>query len=77
MQHSAASHLGLYYLLRPVLPNTYGKYGSSFGYTVSTLFSEKITEHSAIMSRGFVKEEYFVIILGYFFSVLYKNVDTY
>ena len=25
--HSAASHLGLYCLLRPVCPNTYGKYG--------------------------------------------------
>ena len=24
----AASHLGLYCLLRPVCPNTYGKYGS-------------------------------------------------
>ena len=24
---SAASHLGLYCLLRPVCPNTYGKYG--------------------------------------------------
>ena len=27
-QHSAASHLGLYCLLRPVCPNTYGKYGT-------------------------------------------------
>ena len=26
---SAASHLGLYCLLRPVCPNIYGKYGSS------------------------------------------------
>ena len=25
---SAASHLGLYCLLRPVYPNTYGKYGT-------------------------------------------------
>ena len=25
---SAASHLGLYSLLRPVCPNTYGKYGN-------------------------------------------------
>ena len=25
---SAASHLGLYCLLRPVCPNTYGKYGT-------------------------------------------------
>ena len=25
---SAASHLGLYCLLRPVCPNTYGKYGN-------------------------------------------------
>ena len=29
--HSAASHLGLYCLLRPVCPNTYGKYGSKNG----------------------------------------------
>ena len=28
--HSAASHLGLNCLLRPVCPNTYGKYGSLF-----------------------------------------------
>ena len=28
MLHSAASHLGLHCLLRPVSPNTYGKYGS-------------------------------------------------
>ena len=27
--HSAASHLGLYWLLRPVYPNTYGKYGNT------------------------------------------------
>ena len=27
MPRSAASHLGLYCLLRPVCPNTYGKYG--------------------------------------------------
>ena len=27
---SAASHLGLYCLLRPVCPNIYGKYGTSF-----------------------------------------------
>ena len=27
---SAASHLGLYCLLRPVCPNTYGKYGTFF-----------------------------------------------
>ena len=27
---SAASHLGLNCLLRPVCPNTYGKYGKSF-----------------------------------------------
>ena len=27
MPHSVASHLGLHYLLRPVCPNTYGKYG--------------------------------------------------
>ena len=26
---SAASHLGLYCLLRPVCPNTYGKYGNT------------------------------------------------
>ena len=26
--HSAASHLGLLCLLRPVCPNTYGKYGN-------------------------------------------------
>ena len=29
MPHSVASHLGLYCLLRPVCPNTYGKYGMS------------------------------------------------
>ena len=29
MPRSAASHLGLYCLLRPVCPNTYGKYGIS------------------------------------------------
>ena len=28
--HSAVSHLGLYCLLRPVCPNTYGKYGTIF-----------------------------------------------
>ena len=28
--HSAASHLGLYCLLRPVCPNTYSKYGMCF-----------------------------------------------
>ena len=28
MPHSAASHLGLNCLLRPVCPNTYGKYGT-------------------------------------------------
>ena len=28
--HSAASHLGLYCLLRPVCPNTYGKYGNVY-----------------------------------------------
>ena len=28
MPHSAASHLGLYCLLKPVCPNTYGKYGN-------------------------------------------------
>ena len=28
--HSAASHLGLYCLLRPVCPNIYGKYGNLF-----------------------------------------------
>ena len=27
MPRSAASHLGLYFLLRPVCPNIYGKYG--------------------------------------------------
>ena len=27
MLYSAASHLGLHYLLRPICPNTYGKYG--------------------------------------------------
>ena len=27
---SAASHLGLHCLLRPVCPNTYGKYGKGF-----------------------------------------------
>ena len=27
--HSAASHLGLHCLLRPVCPNTYGKYGNA------------------------------------------------
>ena len=29
---SVASHLGLYCLLRPVCPNTYGKYGTYFSY---------------------------------------------
>ena len=29
MPHSAASHLGLHYLLRPVCLNTYDKYGTS------------------------------------------------
>ena len=33
--HSAASHLGLYCLLRPVCPNIYGKYGI---YSTRTLF---------------------------------------
>ena len=28
MLHSAASHLGLHFLLRPVCPDTYGKYGT-------------------------------------------------
>ena len=28
MPRSAASHLGLYCLLRPVCPNIYGKYGT-------------------------------------------------
>ena len=28
---SAASHLGLHYLLRPVSSNTYGKYGNETG----------------------------------------------
>ena len=28
MPHSVVSHLGLHFLLRPVCPNTYGKYGS-------------------------------------------------
>ena len=30
MPHSAASHLGLYCLPRPVCPNIYGKYGIKF-----------------------------------------------
>ena len=29
MQRSAASHLGLHCLLRPVCPNTYSKYGTT------------------------------------------------
>ena len=33
--HSAASHLGLYCLLRPVCPNTYGKYGTTVYVVVS------------------------------------------
>ena len=28
--HSAALHLGLHCLLRPVCPNTYGKYGNNY-----------------------------------------------
>ena len=34
---SAASHLGLYCLLRPVCPNTYGKYGILKFYAAPTL----------------------------------------
>ena len=33
--HSAASHLGLYCLLRPVCPNIYGKYGTLLLHYVS------------------------------------------
>ena len=35
MPHSAASHLVLYCLLRPVGPNTYGKYGNFVKSSVS------------------------------------------
>ena len=33
---SAASHLGLYCLVRPVCPNTYGKYGKLFSIQIFT-----------------------------------------
>ena len=36
---SAASHLGLNCLLRPVCPNTYGKYGSS---RLTTVFRDSV-----------------------------------
>ena len=40
-----ASHLGLYCLLRPVCPNTYGKYGSQipFSATRQTIYKDSKT----------------------------------
>ena len=47
--HSAASHLGLSCLLRPVCPNTYGKYGIwVYKYTVWSSFSVPVLEVVAI-----------------------------
>ena len=39
--HSVASHLGLLCLLRPVCPNTYGKYSSSYEQNAEYCSSEK------------------------------------
>ena len=39
---SAASHLGLYCLLKPVCPNTYGKYGMHFHEEMIKKFSHII-----------------------------------
>ena len=58
MPHFAVSHLGLYCLLRPVCPNIYGKYGI----------------HKYTLVWGFVKEEYLLIIVGSFSSILHKKV---
>ena len=49
--HPAASHLGLYCLLRPVCPNIYGKYGKGFWcpniWVITTVLSlENNTKHS-------------------------------
>ena len=41
--HSAASHLGLYCLLRPVCPNIYGKYGR-FWISIKMIFVYKNPE---------------------------------
>ena len=40
--HSAASHLGLHCLLRPVCPNTYGKYGN-YNFPASSTLSQTTT----------------------------------
>ena len=49
MPHPAASHLGLHCLLRPVCPNTYGKYGRQdraclFGSSVLTFSSDSLND---------------------------------
>ena len=42
MLHSAASHLGLHCLLRPVCPNTYGKYG------ITLVWNNRFSQYMAI-----------------------------
>ena len=54
-----ASHLGLHYVLRPVCPNTYGKY-SRFMQTVSPYVHDCIAPDEAL----FIKIK--VLIFSYF-----------
>ena len=47
---SAVSHLGLHCLLRPVCPNTYGKYDTLYlNMSVYCLFNLSVPEHSLIV----------------------------
>ena len=51
MPRSVASHLGLHSLLRPVCPNTYGKYGISGLDTPFSWCSANVTE-TGLQFRG-------------------------
>ena len=50
MPLSAASHLGLHCLLRPVCPNAYGKYGTQTAKMHRAGFSLLVNLHSIIQS---------------------------
>ena len=52
--HSAASHLGLHCLLRPVCPNSYGKYGTS-----SNFGTDKVTSYIVQILSVKMEEKYF------------------
>ena len=73
MQHTAASHLVLHCLLRPVCPNTYSKYGSSryLGPVVQSIVS--LTSLLRVILLTVLADSIYNILI--FFAV--KNVNSF